>query len=131
MLIFTALAAQFVGTTNITGLKATVATLYFYVACYALFLEGPNFYYAGEIFPTHLRAKGMSMAMASLCAGEIIRLQSAPTAFANIGWKFYLCFILVTAVGALWVGTTFRDTRDKPLEEIAKMFGDEDLVMIY
>jgi MFS family permease len=131
VILTTALSANFIQTDNKPALRATIAMLYLYIVSYAITIEGPNFYYTAEIFPSHLRAKGMTLAMASLCVGDIIWLVSAPTAFKNIGWKFYICFIVVTAIGATWIAFTFPDTRKKPLEEIAKMFGDEDLVMVY
>jgi MFS family permease len=131
VIITTALTATFIGTDNKAAFRATIAMLYLYVISYGITIEGPNFYYTAEIFPSHLRAKGMNLAMASLCVGDIIWLVSAPTAFQTIGWRFYLCFIAVTAIGVLWIALTFPDTRKKPLEEIAKLFGDEDLVMVY
>ena len=127
----TALSATFVGTTNQNGLRSAVAMLFVYVTFYSMFLEGPCFFYAGEIFPTHLRARGMTLGMVSLCLASIIWLQAAPTAFTTIGWKYYLFFIVITFLGTIWVFTSFPNTRNKPLEEIAKLFGDEDLVMIY
>lgn len=48
-----------------------------------------TYFYLGEIFPNYLRARGMALGMASLCLANIIWLQAAPTAFANIGWKYY------------------------------------------
>jgi hypothetical protein len=81
--------------------------------------------YLGEIFPTHLRAKGISLGIAALCAINIVWLQVAPTAFEHIGWKFYLCFIVPGAIMALAILCWWPDTRKMPLEEIAALFGDE------
>jgi MFS family permease len=131
LICVTALSASFVGTTNRNGLAAAVAMLFLYVSSYSIFLEGPCFFYAGEIFPTHLRAHGMTLAMISLCVTSIVWLQAAPTAFRTIGWRYYLFFIVTTFLGTVWVFTSFPNTRHKPLEEIAKLFGDEDLVMVY
>lgn len=131
MAIQTALTAKFIGSTNRPALAGTVAMLFIWVACYSIFLEGPSFFYSGELYPTHLRAKGMTLGMVSLCISSIIWLQSAPTAFKTIGWKFYLFFIIITFLAAGMILWKFPDTRNKPLEEIAKLFGDDDLVMIY
>ena len=51
--------------------------------------------------------------------------QSAATAFANIGWKFCLVFIIVPACGfpVLW---RLPETKGLSLEEIAIVFGDDD-----
>lgn len=48
----------------------------------------------------------------------------AATAFANIGWKYYLIFIIVPIVG-LPVLFYFPETKGLSLEEIAAVFGDE------
>jgi len=57
--------------------------------------------------------------------------QVAPVAFENIGWKFYMVFISCAVVGAVIMFFTFPDTLNKPLEEVAAMFGDGDLVALY
>lgn len=48
----------------------------------------------------------------------------AATAFATIGWKYYLVFIIVPACG-LPVIFKLPETRGLSLEEIAALFGDE------
>ena len=50
-------------------------------------LDGLQFTYISEIWPTHLRAKGMSMGVAMISLMNIMWLQAAPTAFEKIGWK--------------------------------------------
>lgn len=67
--------------------------------------------------------------MAGLCLADIIWLGAAPTAFANIGWKYYLFFIIITAITIFTVYFTFPNTLNVPLEEVAKLFGDDDLVV--
>ncbi|KAL6246965.1 hypothetical protein RBB50_006272 [Rhinocladiella similis] len=120
-----AIQAVYLGTTNKSALSAGVAMLYVYVFFYAVFLDGPTFFYLGEIFPNHLRSQGMTAGMASLCLANIIWLQAAPTAFQNIGWHYYLFFIIITFLGTIWVWFSFPDTRNLPLEEIGRLFGDE------
>ena len=121
-----AIQAEFLGGTNKSALAAGVAMLYVYVFFYGVFLDGPTYFYLGEIFPNHIRAQGMTLGMASLCLGNIIWLQAAPTAFKTIGWKYYLFFIIITALGAFAAFFTFPDTRNVPLEEIARLFGDDE-----
>jgi Sugar (and other) transporter len=98
---------------------------------YGLCLDGTQFSYLGEIFPTHLRAKGVCLGVAMISLMNIIWLQSAPTAFVAIGWKFYLCFIIPGTLGAILIWFYFPDTLGLPLEEVAAIFGDEDEVAVY
>jgi len=94
-------------------------------------LSGPTWVYVGEICPTHLRAKGMCLASASVCLANVIYLQAAPVAFKNIGWKFYILFIVLCFIGAVCIWFIWPDTRGLPLEEVAAIFGDADEVAIY
>jgi MFS family permease len=92
---------------------------------------GTQFSYLGEIFPTHLRAKGVCLGVAMISFMNIIWLQAAPTAFLKIGWKFYLCFIIPGTIGGICMLLLWPDTNGLPLEEIAAIFGDSDEVAIY
>jgi hypothetical protein len=85
---------------------------------------------AGEIFPTHLRGKGTTLCVASYSLINILWTQVSPSAFATIGWRFYLVFIACSLVSGVITLTTFPDTRNMPLEDIAAMFGDHDLVSV-
>jgi len=129
--IYTALISIYVGSDNNSALGACVAMLFFYAPSFTTFLDGLTFLYATEIWPSHLRANGQSIAIAVYCVCNVAWLQSSPTAFASIGWKFYFFFIFFCAFGCLLSLFYFPDTRHKPLEEIAALFGDEDLVMVY
>jgi len=71
------------------------------------------------------------MGMGVLSLTNIVWLQAAPTAFSSIGWKFYIFFIVFSAIGSLVALFLFPDTLHKPLEEIAALFGDHDLVVLY
>jgi hypothetical protein len=62
---------------------------------------------------------------------KVIWLQAAPTAFANIGWKFYLVFIIPGTIGCILMYLYFPNTNGLPLEEVAAIFGDADEVAIY
>jgi MFS family permease len=129
--IETALQATYLGTGNKTGLAATAAFLFLFLACFNMFLEAISWYYASEIFPTHLRAKGMTLGVVGFCLIDILWLELAPTAFASIAWKYYLVFICVSVVSAAVIFFTFPNTLHMPLEEVAKLFGDDDLVAVY
>jgi hypothetical protein len=60
---------------NESALKAAVAMIYVYVVFYEICLDGAQFAYLGEIFPTHLRAKGIAIGVAGICLMNIIWLQ--------------------------------------------------------
>lgn len=80
LIIECALDATYASTTalshpNSSALKAAVAMIYMYVVFYEICLDGAQFAYLGEIFPTHLRAKGIALGVAGICLMNIIWLQ--------------------------------------------------------
>jgi hypothetical protein len=46
-------------------------------------------------------------------------------AFATIGWKYYLVFIIVPLAGVPILALYFPETKGLTLEEIGALFGDE------
>ena len=86
------------------------------------FLNGMQFIYISEVWPMHLRAKGMSLGVAMISLMNIIWLQSAPTAFANIQWRFYLIFGTFCVAALIHVFLFFQETRGKSLEEMDDIF---------
>jgi hypothetical protein len=70
---------------------------------YATFIDASSWVYAAEVWPNHNRGTGNGIAFTFIWLSIIVWTQSAPTGFANIGWKFYLvmianaiiCFIVV------------------------------------
>ncbi|OAG39863.1 hypothetical protein AYO21_05929 [Fonsecaea monophora] len=109
---------------NPGALRAAVSMLFLYIFWFEMTVDGGQFVYLGEIFPTHLRAKGIALGMAGLCATNIVWLQVAPLAFSNIGWKFYLCFVVPGFLCGVIIWVFFPETRGVPLESIAAIFGD-------
>ena len=69
--------------------------------------------------------------MACFALINILWTQIAPVAFKTIGWRFYIVFVACCLVMGVVMLLVFPDTKNKPLEEIAAMFGDDDLVAVY
>lgn len=131
LIIETALQANFLNGTNRAGQAAAVAFIFIFQFFFNCFLDVAGFVYISEIFPTHLRAQGVAIGQATNAVTNIMWLQAAPTAFEKIAWKFYLFFIIITSIAAVCVYLLCPDTAHKPLEEIAALFGDDDLVVVY
>lgn len=67
----------------------------------------------------------MTIGMAAISLMNIMWLQAAPTAFKNISWKFYLCFIIPAYLFAIVCWFFYPNTKGLALEEIAALFGDD------
>ncbi len=88
-------------------------------------MDASSYVYSSEIFPTSIRAQGAGFSVSGLFCFSLIYTMSAPTAFNNIGWRFYLIFIIVPLLGAGVMYFFYPETKGLALEEIAAKFGDE------
>jgi hypothetical protein len=51
-------------------------------------------------------------------------LEAAPTAFQNIGYKFWIILIILTAIYGILGYLYLPETKQKTLEDISVLFGD-------
>lgn len=82
--------------TNKVGLGWAVAALYMIVIFYCVGVEACGSPFYTEIFPTHIRAKGVCFCVFVNSLVNLLYLEVAPTALANIGWKFLLVSLGLT-----------------------------------
>jgi len=130
LIVEAALQKNYLMTTNKSGLSAGAAMLFLFFIFYSLTLDGSSYFYIGEIWPSHLRAQGFALGIIVLCVINIVWVEAAPYAFAAIGWKFYIFFIVLSAIACIVSLLFFPDTLHKPLEEVALLFGDVDQVVV-
>ena len=118
-------AARWIPTNNIAGLRTGVAFFFLFGYFYNFWMDPSCFVYTAEIWPSHLRTEGVSMAMASYFAFTIAWASPATTGFADIGYKYYIiiiCVSVTTGTIALWL---LPETKGLTLEEIGLLFGEE------
>lgn len=125
IIIEMALLATYKGTDNKAGLAAAVAFLFVHVGFYSSCIDATTYIYCTEIFPNHLRARGTSIAVSGLFFATVIFTCAAPTAFANIGWKYYLVFVVTSFILIVCMWIWWPETKGLSLEEISALFGDE------
>jgi MFS family permease len=123
--------ALYEGTRNKAGNAAGVFFLFFHLIFYGSCMDGSTYVYGSEIWPTHLRAKGFAISIAGLFVSSCTLLVAAPTAFQNIGWKFYLVLAIGTFINIFIFAFFFPETKGLPLEEIAACFGDKVTVHLH
>ena len=71
------------------------------------------------------------MSIGVIALTDLVYLQVTATAFAHIGWKFFLVFIIISGLGGIGAFIWLPETKGVPLEEIAAIFGDADEVMVF
>jgi len=116
---------------NTAALKAGVAAFYVFLLFYGCGIDVAGVVFYSEIFPNHLRAKGVAMSIGVIALTDLVYLQVTATAFAHIGWKFFLLFIIISGLGGIGAFIYLPETKGVPLEEIAAIFGDGDEVMVF
>ncbi|GAA6018723.1 hypothetical protein JCM10207_005555 [Rhodosporidiobolus poonsookiae] len=82
-----------------TGDSRILGAAVFFV--YACGLDDPTYVYISEIWPNHIRSKGIAISTSGLWFVSLILNAAAASAFDNIGWKYLLPLIGVTAVGCV------------------------------
>ncbi|KAK5313725.1 hypothetical protein LTR93_010722 [Exophiala xenobiotica] len=83
------------------------------------------------MFPNHIRGKGFLLTVITKPLTDLVYLEAASRAFANIGWRFFLVLISIVTVGFVVMWMYLPETKGLPLEEVAAFFGDQDEVMLY
>lgn len=82
LILEAALVAEYADTTNGPALKAAVAMIFLYNFGFQGLLNGTQWAYVSELWPSHMRPKGLAMALVAILALNIAFVQAAPTAFA-------------------------------------------------
>ena len=75
-----------------------------------------------EIFDTHTRSKGVSIATMMSFAFNTMIGQVTDKAIKNTGWHYYLLFVLCNFTNAVFFYLLLPETRKLPLEEMNYLF---------
>ncbi|KAL3962781.1 hypothetical protein ACCO45_004304 [Purpureocillium lilacinum] len=101
--------------------------IFFFSLGYSIGFGPTAWTYAAEIFPVHVRAKGLGIAASGGSLGSIIVTQVWPVAVANIGPKTFFVFMAFNLFSIVLVYTMYPETKGLTLEEIDSHFGNSNL----
>lgn len=76
-----------------------------------------------QIFPTAVRARGLSFAASGGAVGSIIVAQVWPVGIANLGSKIYFFFMAINLACVPIVYLLYPETKGRPLESMDALFG--------
>ncbi|KAJ3541040.1 hypothetical protein NM208_g4787 [Fusarium decemcellulare] len=125
-----AIIAVYGGTTNRAALSGGVFILFCYITTFAGFCDTTLYVYCSEIFPTHIRSKGMAWSIAIFMLSTVPFLESSTVGFATIGWKYYIMFIVFSVLCPAALHIFCPETRGLALEEVNELFGDDVAVQV-
>ncbi|KAL2858501.1 putative sugar transporter [Aspergillus pseudoustus] len=120
--LYTAMVAEYSGSNNKAGNAMGILFLFLHLTFYATFVDVTSYVYCSEIFPTNQRAQGVAASIVGLFMATLIYTEAASTAFAHVGWKYYLVFIIVPAAGVPLIAQ-LPETKGLSLEGSAALFG--------
>lgn len=103
---------------------AAVCFLFFTLAVYCSTQDASSYVFVSEIFPTHIRAKGVAISTSGLFFCTLIFVSAAPAAFDSINYGYYILIAICAIVGATVEWFYWPETRGMTLEEVAVRFWD-------
>jgi len=84
--------------------------------------------YASEIFPTHLRDKGVNISQAGQQMTTLWINQAWPVMFNNVGHDAYWILVGINLIGLTVVVLFWPETKGISLEHMDRIFGEVDKV---
>jgi hypothetical protein len=126
-----ALTKIYTGSDNDAGKAAAVSFIFLHSYAYSVFMYGTVWVYTTEIFQTHIRAKGTAICTFWGQAFGILLQQIGLTVFEDIGYLFYIVFIVCTSFAGLVYFFFLPETKGATLEDISRFFGDPVVATVH
>ncbi|KAF2093593.1 FMN-linked oxidoreductase [Rhizodiscina lignyota] len=114
--------------TNRAASIVQIIFIYVIQMAYAGALGPVAWIYASEIFPTHLRDKGVNISQAGQQTTTLWINQAWPVMFQNVGHNAYWILVAINAFGCAMVILFWPETKGISLEHMDKLFGEVDKV---
>ncbi|KAG7693935.1 hypothetical protein KL929_004036 [Ogataea haglerorum] len=129
-IIWTACSAKFSQTGSKQYGRAVLGFIFIYYFHYDIAYTPLLLAYPTEIFPYHLRSKGITVELFGVYSALLIAAFCNSIAMDRIGWRYYIVFCCI--LGALVVNTYvfYPETKGYSLEEISRVFDGEDTVAL-
>lgn len=111
LVIEAVLQKYYAGTTYAPGLNAATAFYFFYDFVWAALVDNTTIVYIPEIWPTHLRSYGATIAYCAYYAVSVAITSPASLAFEKIGYKYYFVFLICDGLGVIYIYFYFPEVR--------------------
>lgn len=124
-IVWTACSAVFDETGSQAAGRAVVGFIFIFYFHYDIAYTPLLLAYPTEIFPYTLRSKGVTVELMGVYGSLIIAAFCNSIALDNIGWKYYIIFVVLLFFICLNTYFFFPETKGYSLEEVAKLFDGE------
>jgi MFS family permease len=97
---------------HVHGLGLTgISFVYVFLFAFAFVWTPCQALYPSEVLAYNARAKGLAMSGLWLNIVSFINTYAAPVGITNAGWKFYILYLAVDALGILFIYLFFVETK--------------------
>jgi MFS family permease len=127
-IVITGLSGSFANTGVASVGVAVVPFLFLFYGSYDIAFTPLMIAYTAEIWPYSLRARGLSVCMASTFIALVFNLFVNPIALGSLGWKYYIIYVIILIFITLTCYFFYPETRGHSLEEMTSVFDGEDAV---
>ncbi|KAF9483698.1 general substrate transporter [Pholiota conissans] len=113
------------------GAGAT-AFFFLYYVFFGICWQGVPWLYPTEINSLSMRTKGAAIGTASNWISNYLVVQITPLGIANLGWRFYLIWVVFNAIFVPLVWLVYPETANRQLEDIDRLYReDKSMVFVF
>ncbi|KAF7789433.1 hypothetical protein EIP86_000377 [Pleurotus ostreatoroseus] len=105
--------------------RAVIAFIFLYSPAYNCGFNALTYAFLVELFPYHVRAKGIAIFQWWGRAAGFFNQFVNPIGIANAGWKYYISYCIWLLFEVIFVYFLFPETSGRSLEELAFLFEDK------
>lgn len=128
-IVWTICSARYTIAGNTGAANAVIAMIFLYYLFYNTAWSGLLIGYTVEILPYNIRAKGMTLMFLCVDLALFFNQYVNPVALGALKWKYYIVYCVWLGVELVVVYFFYIETRNTPLEEIAKYFDGDAAVV--
>ncbi|KAH8887188.1 hexose transporter [Thozetella sp. PMI_491] len=123
--VWTGCTASYVQTGNSQAAGAVVAMIFIYYTFYTI-MHPLTYIFITEVFPFVHRSKGVAVTQIFTRGSSAFNQFVNPIGLANIGWKFYLVYVVWLSIETSVIYFVYPETKGPTLEELGDLFEDEN-----
>ncbi|GLB42694.1 putative major facilitator superfamily, sugar transporter (TC 2.A.1.1) family protein [Lyophyllum shimeji] len=113
------------------GAGAT-AFFFLYYVFFGICWQGVPWLYPTEINSLSMRTKGAALGTASNWISNYVVVQITPVGIANLGWRFYLIWMVFNAAFVPLIWLIYPETSNRHLEDIDRLYRENrSMILVY